>query len=148
MGRNKEHKRGYDKNRYQELKKDENYLKNLAQKRREWRALNVQRNRETQKRWKLNHPEQVKNMGRDWWYRKKYGITLLQYNKLLVAQNGACLLCGRKTAFRNKGRNLFVDHNHKTGRIRGLLCSRCNTMIGHIEIIRIKKIIKYLSDSL
>lgn len=78
MGRNKEHKLEYDRNRYHQLKKnDKNYLNNIARIRREWRTENQQRNRNTQKLWKLNHPEQVKSMGRDWCYRTKYGITLL-----------------------------------------------------------------------
>jgi hypothetical protein len=58
--------------------------------------------------------------------------------------NGICILCGSKDAYKNKGRNLFVDHDHKTGEVRGLLCSRCNTMIGHIELIGIEKVIEYL----
>lgn len=160
MGRDKQKRKEYDKLRYErikpkkkiqdkiryeQLKNNENYLKDIAQKRRTWRTLNPERNRENQKRWKLNHPEQVKTMGRDWWYRTKYGITLMQYNELLKKQNHACLLCGSNTAYQTKGRNLFVDHDHETGKIRGLLCSRCDTMLGHVEIIGIEKIVDYLS---
>jgi len=140
-----EHKMEYDKTRYQNIKiTDKNFLKNISEKRKTERALNPQPHRDSTKKWKLEHPQQVIDMGRDWCYRKKYGITLEQYNKLLAAQNGVCILCGKKDAYNNKGRNLFVDHNHKTNVIRGLLCSRCNTMIGHIELVDIEKIIEYL----
>jgi len=145
MERDKQKKKEYDKTYYEQLKETNiNYLDNIAKKRRDWRAKNPKRNQENQKRWKQNHPDQVRDMGRDWCYRKKYGITLNQYNELLKRQNGVCLLCKNKTAYRTKGRNLFVDHNHKTREIRGLLCSRCNTMIGQIEIVGISKIIDYL----
>lgn len=87
LGRNKQKKKAYDKARYERLKKeDRNYLQNQAQKRRNWRERNPERNRENQKRWKHNHSEQVKRMNRDWYYRTKYGITLKQYNKLLKKQ--------------------------------------------------------------
>ena len=141
------HKREYDRKRYQRLKSENpNFLNEIAEKRRKERALNPHPHRENTKRWKLAHPQRVIDMNRDWCYRKKYGITLKQYNEILTKQNGVCLLCGNKTAYKNKGRNLFVDHDHETGKIRGLLCSRCNTVIGQIELIGIKKIIGYLSD--
>lgn len=145
MGRNIEHKKDYDKERYQTMKKNNpNFLINVSEKRKKERESNPQPHRDSTKKWKLAHPDQVINMGRDWCYRKKYGITLIQYNELLIKQNSVCILCGKKDAFKNKGRNLFVDHNHKTKKIRGLLCSRCNTMIGQIELVGIDKIIEYL----
>jgi len=57
---------------------------------------------------------------------KKYGITLIQYNDMRVAQNFSCSICKKQ----EKGKSLSVDHCHKTGNIRGLLCSNCNTAIG------------------
>lgn len=56
----------------------------------------------------------------------KYGCTPEQYGNLLERQGGVCAIC--------KGivtRSLCVDHNHKTGRIRGLLCDRCNPGLGY-----------------
>jgi Recombination endonuclease VII len=58
---------------------------------------------------------------------RKYGITEDQYSILLFAQDGHCALCTRRTE--NSGKNLSVDHNHKTGEIRGLLCYRCNKFV-------------------
>lgn len=63
----------------------------------------------------------IKNPG---WYLKRYGLSFDQYASLLEDQNGGCALCG-KTPEQNK-KNLAVDHDHKTMRIRGLLCSFCN----------------------
>lgn len=59
---------------------------------------------------------------------KKYGITLSNYFEMLLAQGGACAICGRPEP---KNKSLNVDHDHQTGEVRGLLCTNCNQMIGH-----------------
>lgn len=58
----------------------------------------------------------------DYRLRHRYGITLKTYNKMLKKQNGVCWICGRPP----KTRKLSVDHSHKTGKVRGLLCMHCN----------------------
>lgn len=50
-----------------------------------------------------------------------------QYNALVLAQNGVCAICKKPCAL---GRKLAVDHNHRTGKNRGLLCFNCNTGLG------------------
>ena len=79
---------------------------------------------------------------------KKYGISLLEYNKILAEQNECCAICEKhQSLFKKK---LMVDHNHITGKVRGLLCFRCNSSLGHLEeslvlLENMKKyIIKYL----
>lgn len=59
--------------------------------------------------------------------QRRFGITFDQYNEMLAKQNGGCLICGKPE---KSGRPLSVDHDHKTGRVRGLLCSNHNTAIG------------------
>ena len=60
---------------------------------------------------------------------KAFNITLDQYNQILVSQDNVCYICRRdETSVRN--RSLAVDHNHQTGKIRGLLCSNCNRALG------------------
>lgn len=58
----------------------------------------------------------------------KYGLTQYQYDELLVLQGGGCAICGA-TEGNEKHKNLFVDHCHKFGSVRGLLCGRCNSAI-------------------
>ena len=58
---------------------------------------------------------------------KSYGIGLRDYDMMLVSQEGGCLICGEAPV----GQNLVVDHDHKTGKVRGLLCSNCNLGLGH-----------------
>lgn len=58
--------------------------------------------------------------------KKLYGITLAEYEALLVEQDGKCAICGQKDEYFN----LAVDHCHGTNRVRGLLCVGCNRGIG------------------
>jgi hypothetical protein len=59
--------------------------------------------------------------------RARYGLTVEQYNEMLQSQNGVCAICG---GINPEGRNLCVDHNHITGKFRGLLCTTCNVALG------------------
>lgn len=78
-----------------------------------WRERNKERHAEQTARAKLLH---------------KYGITMDDYDAMLVAQGGRCAIC---PATRPGGRGAWhVDHNHDTGDVRGLLCSNCNRGMG------------------
>lgn len=64
---------------------------------------------------------------------RRFGITLAEYNALLMQQEGKCAICGKPESemhANGKTRSLAVDHDHETDRVRGLLCRRCNTAIG------------------
>ena len=63
--------------------------------------------------------------------KRSYGLTLIQYNELFKAQNGLCLGCFKHQSQFNH--RLFVDHCHKTGKVRGLLCSSCNRALGGVH---------------
>lgn len=63
---------------------------------------------------------------------RKYGITLQEYDDLLLRQGGVCTLCGAKN-LRAGDKYLCVDHDHITGDVRGLLCHRCNSGIGFLN---------------
>lgn len=67
---------------------------------------------------------------------KKFGITLSEYNSKLSEQNGVCACCANpETRLKNDGsvRMLSVDHDHRTGAVRGLLCCACNVGIGSLQ---------------
>jgi hypothetical protein len=61
--------------------------------------------------------------------KREFGITREEYVDMLNNQNGNCAICNNPESFNGKKR-LAVDHDHKTGRIRGLLCSNCNLGLG------------------
>ena len=66
--------------------------------------------------------------------RKRYGITVEEYDALLAAQDGCCAICRKPP---REGSRLYVDHDHETNQVRGLLCPSCNTslewMLIHLE---------------
>lgn len=74
-----------------------------------------------------------------------YGISVEEYDRLRVKQDFKCALCGRHENDVYHG--LHVDHCHKTGEVRGLLCHLCNTMLGKIENRDLlDKVIDYLQE--
>ena len=73
--------------------------------------------------------------------KREYGITPKEYDKLFISQKGLCAICGGKA---NGHGRLGVDHNHKTLKVRGLLCFTCNTTIGTIERLGIDNIMTYI----
>jgi hypothetical protein len=62
--------------------------------------------------------------------RRCYGLTMVEYQLMFDKQEGKCKICNRK---RYKNGYLFVDHCHKTGRVRGLLCAFCNSALGMLD---------------
>jgi len=70
--------------------------------------------------------------GRSYSRFRRYGITNEQYNDLFDAQNGQCAICGTDKPGRNHP-TLYVDHNHTTGQVRGLLCCDCNLILGQAK---------------
>lgn len=78
---------------------------------------------------------------------KTYNITQQEYEQLLTKQNNKCACCGVEQE--QAGFSLRVDHSHTTGKIRGLLCSKCNTGIGMFNdsIELLSKVIEYLNSA-
>jgi Recombination endonuclease VII len=63
----------------------------------------------------------------------KYGLTQEEYNIKLNSQNGCCAICSRVLDGSNRDATPCVDHNHTTGKIRGLLCRPCNQAVGCLQ---------------
>lgn len=103
------------------------------------------------KKWKKDNPDKVKSGN----LRNFYGITLEKYQEMATSQHNCCAICGKhesnniKDGRNNKIRSLSVDHNHSTGRIRGLLCYHCNIAVGMLKdsITNAMKLVEYLSKN-
>jgi hypothetical protein len=92
---------------------------------REWRLNNPEASRTATERYRKHNPDTARALH----LRKTFGITLGRYHGMLADQGGRCAICGGSEP---GGRGSFhVDHDHATGAIRGLLCLRCNAMLGH-----------------
>lgn len=86
-----------------------------------------------QREYHARHPQKRRTVR----YRARYGLSFDQYSAMFMEQGGLCLICKKPETSLNQHthelRLLSVDHCHGTGKIRGLLCKRCNTGIGAFE---------------
>lgn len=139
----------------------ENLEANRGRKRKWRRAGHAEAENKRTRKWRAEHPEAVRDYSRKYYnehreasrkyaheyYRRpgpkearrgynheghlkhRYGLSAEMYNALLATQGGGCAICGQtKTR-----RRLDVDHNHITGKVRGLLCGKCNRAISQAE---------------
>jgi len=70
--------------------------------------------------------------------KHRYGLTVEQWDTMIIAQVGLCALCDQPM------KNPHVDHSHITEEVRSLLCLQCNTMLGHVELLGLARIEAYL----
>lgn len=70
-------------------------------------------------------PAEIAEKYRKWSLRAKYGISLEDYEAMLKVQGNVCAMCKQPSK-----KTLAVDHDHETGKVRGLLCSDCNLLLG------------------
>lgn len=80
-----------------------------------------------------------KNEAKGYQLKRYYGISLQEYDDMFTSQNGQCAICKEKDT-------LVVDHNHETGKVRELLCKKCNLALGHSKesVTILDKMIEYL----
>jgi hypothetical protein len=73
-------------------------------------------------------------------YKRKYGLYREDYDKLVTTQDGKCAIC-------LEPKKLVVDHDHEDGKVRGLLCFKCNMLLGACSdsVMVLKRAIVYLS---
>lgn len=78
---------------------------------------------------KAKNPEKYFGLRRGLHLRKKYGLTLEDYDAMLAAQGGGCAICGAEAP---EHKSHAVDHDAISGRLRGILCENCNRAIGQL----------------
>lgn len=143
----------------------EYYLKNkekINKVNREYYKNNKERLLKLGLEWKKNNPDKRKKHVYNWREKnpekylehmlKRFNLTLDQYKNMLSEQSNVCKICMKPEIGidprNNKIKRLSIDHNHNTGKVRGLLCQKCNTMIGFFneDINILKNAIKYLEE--
>lgn len=124
------------------------YVLNNPEKRKESLRRYVEKNHqkklESQRRYREKNRQRLRDENKK--YSKeiqrysRYGLTKEQYLRMLEKQNYECMICKKET-------ELFIDHDHTTGLVRGLLCNHCNFGLGHFkdDIENLKMAILYLT---
>lgn len=114
------------------------------------RIRESEQNKQLKKEWRARgghaaEYQRNKDKYRDTYMKRVYGISLEEYNAMAENQNGLCYVCNNPP---NGGKRLAVDHCHKTGNVRRLLCTNCNTTLGLIneDILIMNKLIKYIEE--
>lgn len=106
-----------------------------------WRKNSRAHYNKTARIWRKNNP----SSNRGYHLKKKFNLSINQYDHMFSQQKGCCHLCGKHQ--NDCKRRLAVDHDHKTGKIRSLLCSNCNKGLGNfgerVEVL--VKAVQYLS---
>lgn len=112
-----------------------------------WKSKNLDKCKKLNEKWRKNNREYIKEYyikNKDKKYMKVreriYGITKDQYDQLLLETNGQCIICQKLTE------KFVVDHCHLTGKVRGLICGKCNSGLGFFNdsIQCLNNAIKYL----
>jgi hypothetical protein len=96
------------------------------------------RNLEKVRSYQARHPDRVKATARKSSIKRKFGLSMVEFNEMLLNQECRCAIC--RIHVSKLKQDIAVDHNHKTGKVRALLCHRCNNILGqaqdHIEILQ------------
>ena len=119
--------------------KNANKVKNQSSS---WRETNKDYDKKRKQKWYSENKMVLIKKHKEWrrnnkskiitrHLQKTYGINLDQYNELLKKQNGCCAICQRPSKELKK--RLGIDHDHTTGKIRGLLCYECNYGLGYFK---------------
>ena len=119
--------------------------------------------KEVKSRYRIKNRESLREKGRTYYHhnprkhknnslKRRYGITIEQYDEMVSNQHDLCAICKKPEKAIHHSSNqikpLSVDHNHTTGQVRGLLCFKCNYVVGLVESSkdRLKSFISYLEN--
>ena len=131
-----------DRQQEQSQRYYETNKKVIAEKAKAYRQRNKAKIDERVKAWATTHPDRVRwHKNRSTWRRN--GVDPVEAERVLVAHNGRCDCCGTESPMEARW---CVDHDHATGRVRGVLCSKCNTAIGKLgdTLEGVLRAVKYL----
>lgn len=113
-----------------EIRKEyfKNYYKKHKEELSEYRLKYRKDNKEKEQLWQSKYRDSSKEKRRDYTIKKRYDLSSEDFLKMLENQESKCLCCGKTFT-----KTPHIDHCHATGKVRGLLCSNCNTGLGFYE---------------
>ena len=139
---NKEKEQARGRNR----SKDPESKAKRAEYQREYRAKNPEKIKAVQQAYAARNQEKRRKAYRNYSLKKRYGITIEEKNALFEAQGFACAACGAPD---EGGKKWHVDHCHRQGHVRAILCSNCNVALGQVNdsVEHLRKLISYLEGN-
>jgi len=155
----KKRKKIYEKKHPEKVReRQKRYRKRHIEEYREYQRKYIKKNaekiRKRNRKYREKYSKEIKERYEKWYKKNpyyyaekicknRYGITFAEKNCMIENQKGKCLICGNK--FKNS-RDKQLDHCHRTNKVRGVLCVRCNTGLGFFDdnIETLQKAIKYL----
>ena len=127
-------------NQYQIVYRQENKEKRRQYQERYYRQHKQEFLRRAQD-YRVTHKEQRRLSSRKHLFKTRYNLTLGQHKQLYINQNGCCAICQNPIPYAK----MHTDHNHATGKVRGLLCFFCNSRLAYIEDVEfVRKAKQYL----
>lgn len=120
-------------------------------KQKAWYAANRDKQKVHSAAWQKANPEKFKQYMRKVKLKQRYGLSVEQFDEMVQQQRGQCVICGTSepgNRFNKPGR-WYVDHCHATGKVRGLLCAKCNAGLGFFgdDPVRLLKAAEYIRRS-
>ena len=88
--------------------------------------------------WNRAHPEHNRRLKWHSRLKRQLGLSVAEFDAQLIRQLGLCAICHTAT-------ELDLDHDHKTGKVRALLCCRCNLYVGFVEAMDVRLVLNYLA---
>jgi hypothetical protein len=129
---------------YHRKKHQKNRAEYNARRKAAYHAADKNEERAKRRAWYVANRAKALALERARQYKVRYGISVEQYEAMLASQNGKCKICFRSDAGHQRLKHFCVDHCHKTGVVRGLLCLKCNSSLGWFEAHH-GRILPYLS---
>lgn len=115
----------------------------LLEKGRKYHLENKDERHKAHRKYREKYKDRINKASREWCEKnkfelrkkaieRKYGLKVAEYEKLVLEQKNLCAICEKRERVSHKGqiKELAVDHDHETGKVRGLLCHSCNLAIG------------------
>lgn len=136
----------YRQEHEEEIKK---YNKEHKEDKKQYSIIYREKNHEKLREGKIKYGQENREKIREKELIRKYGIDKIKYDDLLIKQNYVCEICSKSETVKDKRTNIIrklaVDHDHVTGKVRGLLCGNCNKGLGNFqdEISLLENAVKY-----
>ena len=127
----REHSRQWNLNhKIEKAEYDKQYRKDNKEHYKQYRLDHKKERTEYNRRYNYEHKEESAKRNKKWRLNVAHGLTYKEWEGLWYAQDGRCAICDK---FFAEQIDINVDHDHETGKIRGLLCRKCNYGLGYFD---------------